>query len=167
MKNSVFRILFIAIFFISPACSSDNDQRDFEREAYSYPSGFTKTDEHGKVIENDPDDWRIAPLYQGLISKVGPSSPNPLSFGSEADLDIFINSAQTTSFISLEYRNVNDEWREIDYRELRSEAGTVNLKIDSYLFSTSGSAESARGLNRVYLFDDNNHIISYGDIMIE
>lgn len=64
-------IILLAAFgsILLTACGQDDDQRDFENEAFSLPEGFTETDGSGQIVDEneDPDDWRTAPFFQGLV----------------------------------------------------------------------------------------------------
>jgi len=77
-KLPIFLLTCFTLFFFLSSCSQNEDQREFERAAFSEASGFTRTNANGQVISEDPDDWRISPFFQGLIEVSSLPAPNPV-----------------------------------------------------------------------------------------
>ena len=54
--------LVVLALLLAGGCDTAEQQNDFEDEAFSTPSGFTRTDENGQILSEDKDDWRTAAL---------------------------------------------------------------------------------------------------------
>ena len=75
------RLLLIPFWVVlaAPAwvgCDTAEQQNQFEEEAFSTPSGFTRTDENGEIVSEDTDDWRTSPVYSTRVL-IDPAFPNP------------------------------------------------------------------------------------------
>ncbi len=70
------------LVLLGVSCGQDDDQREFEQEAFQLPDGITETEGNGSIISEDPDDWRTSPFFQGLVF-VDPAFPNPVSIGDQ------------------------------------------------------------------------------------
>ena len=67
MNRNYFGIFVLFLVIASIGCQDNSSQEEFERRAFSTPENFTKTDANGNILINDPDDWEIGPLFQGLV----------------------------------------------------------------------------------------------------
>lgn len=164
--NSAF--LFLMLFTLIVSCTRNDAQRDFEREAYSAPNGITETaPNNGEVISNDPDDWRTSPRFQGFINVI-PPFPNPVITNQnlQFQLDVIAQGSVNGLLVYILFQNGDRKILYEDFDPLP--LGLYDFQISaSSLSQFDGSPESARGLKRVYLFDLNNRMISYGDILVE
>ena len=64
------------------SCDAQGAQDDFVTEAGLPPSGITRildSDFGGDLCSEDEDDWRIAPIYNGIIVIDRGATPNPAS----------------------------------------------------------------------------------------
>ena len=149
------------------ACTRNDAQDEFEREAYQAPSGYTQTNAQGEVLEIDENDWRISPLYQGLVNLNAPF-PNPANVGSPINFEITILGIQSVPGLDVQVRYADNRWNSL-YRSFDNPlpTGATSFQIDPIQLGEFGTVESARGLHRVYLFDFNQRLISYGDILVE
>src|SRR5699024_8848728 len=87
----------------------DEAQIQFEREAFSQPSGYTHTSGTGAVDEEkiDEDDWRISPFFSGLVYSVDPVYPNPVLSNDRLTLQISlagINDVQRIHVYAFHYQ---------------------------------------------------------------
>lgn len=155
------------LVFLLWACTSNDAQDEFEREAYQAASGYTQTDAQGQVLELDEDDWRISPLYQGLVN-INPPFPNPANVGSPINFEITILGIQSVPGLDVQIRYPNNQWNNL-YRSFDNPlpTGATAFQIDPIQLGEFGTVESARGLHRIYFFDFNQRLISYGDILVE
>jgi len=163
-------ILLAFLAFSVAGCSQDDDQRDFEQEAFSFPEGFTETDGSGKVISEDPDDWRTAPFFQGLVF-VDPAFPNPVQVSGQLMINIEIAGIEAVSGLSvvvLIESGANPELRPV-YTDPQSPmpTGISVISISPIQLGRFNTVESARGLHRLIILDGRNNVISYGDVMVE
>ena len=145
-------------------CTNDDAQQKFERQAYGEAANYTETNFQGDVVQQDTDDWRISPLYQGL-AEVRPIFPNPIQYGSNINLEVELNGATTGTIIELGYLNESNSWFPLQIQDIISDYELVTFVVDTRQFG--GSAEQARGIHRMLLFDGNQRLISYGDLLIQ
>lgn len=166
--NSINRLLiptfFLVLGLMLTSCQQDSAQQQFEAEAYGPAEGYTETDLQQNVLSQDKQDWRVSPYYEGLI-RVLPLFPNPISYGGTAYLEMTLNGAPVQSYVELGYLNFNNRWIPLQQETVGSEFELVTFVIDSRNFGSS--AELARGLHRLLLYDGNQRLITYGDIFIQ
>lgn len=162
------RLLLFTFFLIQSVfwltCTQDDAQQQFEAEAYQPASGYTKTDLQQNVLETDKQDWRVSPFYEGLL-QVLPLFPNPINYGGTAYIEITLNGAPIQSYLELGYLNFNQRWVPLQQEIVNSEFELVTFVIDTRNFGSS--AELARGLHRLLLYDGNQRLITFGDLLIQ
>lgn len=164
-------LLLMFLIFSAAGCSSqDDEQRDFEQQAFSFPEGFTETDGSGRVINEDPDDWRTAPFFQGLVF-VDPAFPNPVQVSDQLMINIEISGIDAVSGLSvvvLIESGAHPEFRPV-YTDPQSPmpTGISVINISPIQLGRFNTVESARGLHRLIILDGRNNVISYGDVMVE
>lgn len=165
MKKNYSSIFFLAIIVLAlNNCTNDEAQKNFETQAYSKPSNYTETSFQGDIVQIDNDDWRIAPLYIGLAD-VRAIFPNPVQYGSNINLEVKINGAPVGSTIKLGYLNTSNDWLFLQAMDVSSDFEFVSFSIKTPQLGST--AEQARGIHRLLLFDGNQRIITYGDLFIE
>ncbi|HCT52495.1 MAG TPA: hypothetical protein DF712_08545 [Balneola sp.] len=154
--------------FLLLGCTSNDAQREFEIDAYQDPAGITSTSAQGEVTSEDPDDWRASPFFQGLI-EVKPAYPNPIELGGVIEFEYFVLSTQPVNGLQVVTRGVNGQLSNYIYTSSSNPLpnGIDNFRIDPKSLSPDGSDALARGLHRVFFFDLNQRLISYGDIRVE
>ncbi len=159
--------LLITIFlFLS--CTSNDAQREFESEAFRDPSGITQVTSQGEVLSIDPDDWRTSPFFQGVI-EVKPAYPNPIELGGVIEFEYYVSSVQPVNGLQVVIRDVNGQLSNQIYMSSNNPLpnGVDNFRLDSKSLSPDNSDALARGLHRVFFFDFNQRLISYGDIEVD
>ena len=157
-----FNLLLLGLLLTS--CQQDSAQQQYEAEAYGPIEGYTQTDLQQNVLSEDKKDWQVSPYYEGLI-RILPLFPNPISYGGTAYLEMTLNGAPIQSYVELGYLNFNNQWIPLQQETVSSEFELVTFVIDSRNFGSS--AELARGLHRLLLYDGNQRLITYGDIFIK
>lgn len=164
--NNHFITLLILVFvaFMGWSCANDDAQSKFEVQAYGEPANYTETNFQGDIVRNDTDDWRISPLYQGLAS-VQPIFPNPVQFGTNVTLEIDIKGAPASSSIEVGYLNQSNQWIFLQQQDLQNDFELLTFLINTRQFGSSLS--QAQGIKRMLVFDGNQRLISYGDILIQ
>lgn len=158
--------VFLGILLLTATCTRNNAQRDFEQDAYTAPAGFTETTEQGSVQNVDQDDWRTSPLFQGLVSVV-PAYPNPAATNQTIRLDLEITGINSVNGAEILVRLPDNSFERLDIIQETLNPGISNLYIDPLNLGIDRSPEAARGLKRVFIYDMNGQMISYGDIMVE
>lgn len=165
MKHSSFFLCLLVLISFLNGCSNDDDQTEFEQSAYTQPQGITQTDSQGSVIgEADSDDWRSSPFYAGLAD-IEPAYANPVLYGTNANLDIFLKGTPFTTTLQLGYLDFQNRWTQLDLANNVTDFSAVAFTINPQLFGEN--AELARGTYRLIVFDGNQRILTYGDLTIE
>lgn len=165
-------LLFTVLIFLIPvlvgSCSRNDDQDEFEREAWRTPEGITETNSNGEIISEDPDDWRMSPMYQGLVEVSIPAYPNPVrSERIYVELLVSLDAVHGLEVYTFpDGINSQQAYRQLHYENSTIE-GLYEFYFDPVLFSPSGTYDGARGLHRVFIADRNNNLITYGDIKVE
>lgn len=164
MSRNLTFLLFSVLLF--SACVSNDAQRDFEAQAFRPPSGITQTDAQSNILSTDIDDWRISPLFQGFV-EIKPPYPNPVNVGEIINFEIEVTTLQSIAGLDVLVRFDDGTFGNL-YSSFDNplNPGLLTFQVNPILFSPFGTAETARGLSRVYLFDFNQRLISYGDVEI-
>lgn len=148
-------------------CSRNEDQDEYEREAFRSPSGFTETEFSGKILSEDPDDWRISPMFQGFVEVNIPAHPNP-THGQNIRIELLITGIESVNGLEILSLDDRNQFRQLYFEGSGTlESGFVNVSFDPILFSTTGVYSDAIGLQRVFIYDRNNNMITYGDVMVQ
>ena len=169
-KNLFAGLLLFMILVV--ACSRSQDQVEFEKNAFQIPTGFTETTPNGEIISVDEDDWRIGPMFQGLIEVEVPPFPNPTR-GESLEMQLLING-RINGIRAVAYYDMFDErtWRLLDeHNQSPVEDMLVILTINPADFDRTRSYSAARninnGLHRLFIYDNRNNLITYGDIKLK
>ena len=162
---NVIRFLSVVFIFVAlNSCTNNDAQRQFVNEAYAPAEGITEVDNQRNVISNDSDDWRVSPIYSGLVN-IEPPYPNPVDYSNVAELVIDFNGAPLSSSVQLRFINFNGDPVLIDQQDVTGEFELISFRIDSRLFGNS--VELAEGIHRLLIFDGAQRLITYGDIQIQ
>lgn len=143
-------------------CSSA-PQEDFVRDAFRPPEGFTRTDENGQVLAEDPDDWRVAPAYRGYL-RFDPAYPNPFS-GGVVRLPFHVFSPLSGT-LSLWAEDEEKRLRLLDESASLSQPGLYVFTFNPAILARDGSLSRLAGLHRLRIYRGND-LVSYGDLMIQ
>ncbi len=161
----LFLILLVAAFYLT-ACNRNDDQRDFERDAFSLPQNITETDRNnGEVINEDPDDWRISPFFQGLIEVTTPAFPNPALSSDNISIDLNNPGLETITGLQVMAYYSNNSFQLLDSRPGQLPPGNISLNFQGSMVAQL--SENPQGIYRVIIMDGSENVISYGDIEIE
>ncbi|MDX2129885.1 MAG: hypothetical protein SFU91_12705 [Chloroherpetonaceae bacterium] len=150
--------LFYLIFLINGCASPASN------EITSEVSGITRTDAQGRVLQQDPDDWRIQRNFNGFIS-LDPLYPNPTSNGivsigiryslpSPIRLDILSTSTANTPVLVGSFNTPS----------FGTQFYTFNLQS---LSATGNLAELKGKIFRLRFYDGSGALITYGDVQFE
>lgn len=152
------RALFLIVALTLAACDAQGPQEDFVDRASRPPVGITRTDETGRVIDADPDDWSVAPLYEGTV-RIDPAYPNPSPGG-------FIAVPVTiTQFGSIRGQLI---LRAYNSRGILERLGQIPADSPgTFTFTFATGLLPSTGLHRLFIFDSGGELISYGDVQIE
>jgi hypothetical protein len=143
------------------------EQRRFENDAYSNPKNITITDAKGGVSSRDRDDWRISPLYVGLV-RVDPAFPNPSTTLGRIEIHVMVDGLFAVNGL---YALVHEPgistrvvWS-LDQSPLPP--GLHVITLNPLDLSRLGTVEDARGLHRIVITDRRENVLTYGDVMVE
>ncbi|MDT0631181.1 hypothetical protein RQM47_08495 [Rubrivirga sp. S365] len=152
----------LALLPLLAACdgATVEEQRFFEDQAFSPPSGYTRTDASGAVVAEDAGDWRIGPAYGGLVQTIQVPYPNPLPFRETGVYQVNVVSG-VAGGLAL-YRLDGDG-------RLRLIGQPCDDAVTSTIctFTFQGREVSPVGddaLTRLLLVDGRNGVVSYGDV---
>lgn len=162
MRVVSFRASLVVVALLAGAgCDTQEAQRDFADEAFSAPAGFVRTDAAGNLIADDPDDWRTAPAFEGVVF-VQPAFPNPPG----ADIVTIPLSVQAFGavpgglvLVALDPVQPQTFYTLAEAPEARDPG--------AYILQFSPTSLRQRGLVRVFLLDGRRDLVSYGDIFVE
>ncbi len=164
-KKNLYTVLILILnLLVLSGCNQNSDQRDFEQQAFSVPSGITETDQEGVVIGTpDPDDWRIAPFFQGDIELILSPYPNPVLSNGDLRIEIQVNFLERISGIDIRVYRLSSFYR-IDDRPQVS-TGITPFTIGANIIA--GGNPNPQGIYRIIILDENENVITYGDVEIE
>ncbi len=150
----------VFLLALTAGCDTADLQKDFEDRAFATPEGFTQTDDTGKILSEDQDDWRTAPAYiAGVL--IDPAFPNPARPGSFISIPVRVTNFDTVQggleLVSYDANRIARRLAEI--RDARDPG--------SYVFRFNGNLLGVSGLTRVFIVDNLGGLVSYGDLLIE
>ena len=165
--STPYTAILLLSFILLAGCGQNDDQREFEREAFAAPDNFTETLGDGKIVREDPDDWRVSPFYQGLFFIDTPAYPNPVETTDQVRIQIsnydrVVTSLRTIVWFSEEGLELNVPSGSYD----NFERNQTTISINPSELSRENTPESWVGLKRVILLDQDGNVISYGDIKV-
>ncbi len=164
-----FKLLIFILFtvYVIAGCSQNDSQREFERQAYNLASGITQTNDRGEIVDGnrDPDDWRVAPFFQGLVI-VDPAFPNPVQSNGRIFINLQVTGIDAVSglraFVLYDTSNIRFLHEEPSF-PLMTGLYTISLNP----LAIAQFQENPQGIYRIILEDFNRNIITYGDIQIQ
>ena len=154
--------IFLFIFFVS-GCSQGEDQRKFEQEAFQLPEGITQTNDRGEIVNDnvDPDDWRVAPFFQGTVF-VDPAFPNPVMTNRQLTIKVHLPYIDTITHLNVYVlRSLNN------FQFIRQESAMPLVNFILNPLDIAEFSENPQGLYRIIILDNNDNVITYGDVKIE
>lgn len=168
VKYNFIFVLFVSLLFLTvSACTQSKEQEEFEKEAFSLPENITETGDNGAIVSghSDPDDWRISPFFQGLVT-IDPPFPNPLLTNQRLNLYIYITGLEAVNGIQIFglYEDNRLRLLEDDFQGPLP-IGSVYYSIGA--LEIAQLPENPQGLYRIIIRDRDGRIITYGDVRIE
>lgn len=155
--NALFPVicLIITVSYLLSGCNQNSDQREFERAAFSEPSGI-----------NDPDDWRIAPFFQVDLDLVQLPHPNPVQSNDTITINIIVYTLDRISGIYLYvWDPLSAKMYYVDH-QTQITTGTTTFRLKALEIAQPHTTNPA-GLYRLIIQDETENLITYGDIEIE
>lgn len=167
MKRAIPYLVVTIFAVLVLSCDRNSAQDEFERLAFSTPQNFTRSDNNGNIISNDPDDWRIGPLFEGLVEVNAVPYPNP-SIGLRFNIELLITGLEAVSGLEVYTRDqfgrpfiiYNDNRRPLP-------PGLLDFFIEPSWLTPSRIYSEAIGLHRIFIYDGNGNLITYGDLKVE
>jgi len=158
--------VFLTVLILS-GCDANNGQVDFRVAAGAVPSGIFRTTDGVTPLngENDPDDWRTAPIYATsgfLVLQRG--SPNPARLSVPDVVQIVVHAdSQIPGGLQLVARDGFGERIIITPFTDIPGAGSYPFTF----FASEILSAQAGELWRLVLFDSRGEPVTYGDLQIE
>ncbi len=149
----------IVLASLVSGCDANEQQDDFAAEASRPPSGITRVDESGEVIEEDEDDWRTAPVYLGEI-RIDPAAPNPVDAGDFVHIPVIVTVFDAVQAPLRVETPRDNRLRTLDVIDQAADPG-------AYLFTFPASEIGTRGIHRLFIFDGVGELVSYGDVLLQ
>ncbi len=151
------------LLFLLAGCDTQEAQNAFVDEANALPAGVTVILDDsfgGAICREDADDWRIAPVYNGVVFVDRPPAPNPVS-----------GALVTITLRVLQFDRIRNG--ELVLRAFG--AANTLLELDTildasapgeHIFQFSPSLLSVNGIHRLFIFDSFGELVSYGDLFV-
>lgn len=173
-SNLICAVIIFVGFLTLSGCSKSDDQRQFENESLQEPSNITATPSEGEITNEDPDDWRISPMYRGLInigtglSSFEPPYPNPMDYNQDLNINIYISNIDNLDRIEIyAFEFVSDAGKSpITVRDDISSPSLISLRLNGQEISGKSGGTEANGLYRIRILDGDLNVITYGDVRI-
>jgi len=152
--------LVLAASLVWAGCDTAEQQNEFEDQAFSLPSGFTRTDRNGEILSEDTDDWRTSPVYSTRVL-VDPAFPNPVPPGEFVTIPVQVR----------EFNSVQGGLELVSFDENRIPRRLDDIRDASdpgaYIFTFNPALLGVPGLVRVFILDSRGGLVSYGDLLVE
>lgn len=169
---NIFKFYLISVLaFALMSCSESEAQREFENQALTQPSGITEMTPNGGPVEggeNDSDDWRIAPDFQGSISFLTKPHPNPVAFNQDIKIQLNIGSFESVNGLQIAaFQQPNQIIGPFIQKTGQLDPGLFERQINPEAFASSTGTGNFGNLYRIIIYDGNGNVISYGDVQVQ
>ncbi len=132
---------------------------------------FTRTNQNGQILSEDPNDWRIAARFAGEVQISQVAFPNPTRNG---QVQLTMQFSSTVGFPRIDFLGITRDGFPVNYPVLlETDVNVPNFGAKTYLIdlvkiSPNRNLADLRGrLFRVRVIDIAGNIITYGDVFIE
>lgn len=159
----------LILILIVAGCTKSNSQKVFENDAKSSIQGYTETDIHGKINPNhvDQDDWRIGPMFHGYVQVNIPPYPNPTN-NQQIKMELNITGLSEVTGLYVYDRTPSNKYVQVlPPNDAVLDPGILPLTFEPIQMSNTGNVADIRGLNRILIYDGQQNLITYGDILVE
>ncbi len=157
--------------FICIQCTSNHRQRDFEKQALSKPSGIqemTADGKHKSGSKSDPSDWRTAPMFTGLFEVTTSAYPNPAAYNSSFTILVNVKALNAVSGLSVyAFQQPGDFRPAAPFQVKHLTTGLNTITIFPKEFARKGGTGNYGNIYRIILMDNQQNIITYGDIRVK
>ncbi len=132
---------------------------------------FTRTNQSGQILSEDPNDWRIAARFAGEVQITQVAFPNPTRNG---QVQLTLQFSSSIGFSRIDFLGITRDGVPVNYPViLETDFDVPNFGAKTYLLnlvkiSPNRNLAELRGrLFRVRIIDSAGNIITYGDVFIE
>ena len=133
------------------------EQEAFRLAALAVPGGITETTPDGRVLREDPDDWRTSPLYASRFFFAAAPFPNPLGVGGRLQIGASL-SGSGAALVPYRLDGAGS------LRLIRGVTGTTEGSAP--LFTIPAAELGGPGLHRLVLLDPRGEVVTYGDVRV-
>ena len=132
---------------------------------------FTRTNQSGQILSEDPNDWRIAARFAGEVELIQVAFPNPTRNG---QVQLTFQFRSTVGFPRIDFLGITRDGFPVNYPVILEtdtnvpNFGAKTYRLDLTKISPNRNLSELRGrLFRVRVIDAAGNIITYGDVFIE
>ncbi len=132
---------------------------------------FTRTNQNGQILSEDPNDWRIAARFAGEVQLTQVPFPNPTRNG---QVQLTIQFSSTVGLPRIDFLGITRDGFPVNYPVILEtdtnvpNFGAKTYRLDLTKISPNRNLADLRGrLFRVRVIDAAGNIITYGDVFIE
>lgn len=132
---------------------------------------FTRTNQSGQILSEDPNDWRIAARFSGEVQLTQVAFPNPTRNG---QVQLTMQFSSSIGFPRIDFLAITRDGVPVNYPVILEtdfnvpSFGAKTYLLDLVKISPNRNITELRGrLFRVRVIDLAGNIITYGDIFIE
>ncbi len=132
---------------------------------------FTRTNQNGQILIEDPNDWRIAARFAGEVQITQVAFPNPTRSG---QVQLTMQFSSTVGFPRIDFLGITRDGVPVNYPVILEtdvnvpQFGAKTYLLDLVKISPNRNLAELRGrLFRVRVIDLAGNIITYGDVSIE
>ncbi len=116
--------------------------------------------------QEDPDDWRIGPFFQGVVSLEPLPYPNPLLTNQRLTINIFVTGVDGVAGLRVLVLYNENNFRPV-YESSTSPLPTGITSISLSAGDIARFDDNPEGLYRIIVEDRQGAIITYGDVRIK
>ncbi len=132
---------------------------------------FTRTNQNGQILIEDPNDWRVAARFAGEVQITQVAFPNPTRNG---QVQLTMQFSSTVGFPRIDFLGITRDGVPVNYPVILEtdvnvpQFGAKTYLLDLVKISPNRNLTELRGrLFRVRVIDLAGNIITYGDVFIE
>ena len=158
-------LAFGLIALLGSGCDGGVAQDEFELDAAQTPSGIFRTLDGTTALngDDDPDDWRIAPIYATSAFVSARAFPNPALLTDQVVI-LITSISFDAGFGELRAVGFTETGRRVvlDVVQGANGEGTFTIAFPAALL-----VDARPGIRRIFVFDARSRLVTYGDLLVQ